>query len=143
MLRSLYPDPNDAVNVGTISGVLAPANPFALATLPPPTAGMNVTGIFGGHVAAVDADSGSVIAGAISGWSCSANGTMQFDGSFAIQRLPVGHNYVIYAEPLDGIFMEDNLSVALAGLCSTSGSGACTTPSVNTNFNGATLAAGP
>ncbi|HUO34651.1 MAG TPA: matrixin family metalloprotease [Candidatus Acidoferrum sp.] len=142
-LRSQYPDPNDAVDVGTIRGALVPANPFALATIPSPAAGMNVTGIFGGHVVAVDEDTGSVVAGTISGWSCSASGTMQFDGSFEIQRLPVGHDYVIYAEPLDGIFTPDDLSVALGGLCGASGDSACAMPAVNTNFNGAMLTSGP
>ena len=28
---------------------------------------------------------------------------LQFDGSFDIERLPVGHNYLIYAEPLVGL----------------------------------------
>lgn len=142
-LRSLYPDPDDAVNAGTIRGVLTPANPFALAMIPSPAAGINVTGIFGGHVVAVDADTGSVIAGTVSGWSCGTDGTMQFDGSFEIQRLPVEHNYIIYAEPLDGIFTADDLSVVLGGLCSSSGSGACTAPGVNTNFNGAMMPEGP
>jgi hypothetical protein len=33
-IRSLYPDSNDKVNAGTISGRVLPANPFALATIP-------------------------------------------------------------------------------------------------------------
>lgn len=142
-LRSLYPDPSDAVNVGTIGGVLLPANPFSLAMLPSPAAGENVTGIFGGHVVAVDADTGAVIAGTIGGWSCSAAGTTQFDGSFVIERLPVGHNYWIYAEPLDGIATASGFSTALGDLCSTNGVTSCTTPNVNTNFNGRAMPAGP
>lgn len=142
-LRSVYPDPNDVVNVGTISGALVPANPFALATIPSPAAGESVTGIFGAHVVAVDADSGAVVAGTIGGWGCGANGTTEFDGSFAIERLPVQHNYVLYAEPVDGIAMAGDFSVALGDLCAASGTGACTTPGVNTNFNGRTMPAGP
>ena len=35
-IRSLYPDPTDSVNIGTISGRILPANPFALANIPSP-----------------------------------------------------------------------------------------------------------
>jgi len=142
-LRSVYPDPGDAVNVGTISGTLVPANPFALAVIPPPAAGTNVTGIFGAHVVAMDADSGAVVAGTIGGWSCGANGAVQFDGTFSITRLPVGHNYAIYAEPLDGIAQPGAFSVAAGDLCSGSGNGACQTPAANTNFNGRAMPSGP
>ncbi|HTV59593.1 MAG TPA: matrixin family metalloprotease [Verrucomicrobiae bacterium] len=142
-LRSVYPDPNDAVNIGTIAGVLLPANAFSLATIPSPAAGESVTGIFGGHVVAVDAGTGAVIAGTLGGWSCSAAGTTQFDGSFVIERLPVGHNYWIYAEPLDGIATSGGFSTALGDLCSTNGITSCTTPGVNTNFNGRAMPAGP
>lgn len=142
-LRSVYPDPNDAVNAGTISGALVPANPFALAMIPQPGAGESMTGIFGAHVVAVDADTGAVVAGTIGGWSCGASGSEQFDGSFAISRLPVQHNYVLYAEPVDGIATGGDFSVALEDLCAASGTGACTTPAVNTNFNGRMMPAGP
>lgn len=142
-LRSVYPDPNDTVNVGTISGVLVPANPFALAMIPSPAAGASVTGIFGGQVVAVDADTGAVIAGTVGGWSCGAGGMAQFDGSFAIERLPVEHNYLLYAEPLDGIATGGDFSVALGDLCAARGTGACTTPAVNTSFNGRMMPGGP
>ncbi len=71
-IRSLYPDPADAVNIGTISGQILPANRFALANIPAPATGSFVTGTFGAHVVAIDADTGSVIAATLSGWSCSA-----------------------------------------------------------------------
>lgn len=71
-IRMLYPDPGDTTNVGSIRGRVLPANPFALATFPQPSPGRAVTGIFGAHVVAVDAATGSVIAGTIAGWSCSA-----------------------------------------------------------------------
>jgi hypothetical protein len=61
-IRSLYPDPSDSVNIGTISGQILPANNFALANIPAASTGSFVTGIFGAHVVAVDADTGSVIA---------------------------------------------------------------------------------
>lgn len=142
-VRSLYPDASDAVNVGTIGGRIIPANPFALAALPSPAPGQFVTGIFGSHVVAVDADTGSVIAGTLGGWSCSTANppTAQFDGSFLIQRLPVGRNYLIYAEPLIGIATAPNFGVALSDLC---GAGAaCRMPAVDTNFNVRTLPALP
>ena len=140
VLRSMYPDAADTVNIGTISGQVLPANPFALAALPSPAPGQSLTGIFGAHVVAVDADTGAVVAGVLAGWSCNAAGTpAQFDGSFSIQRLPVGRNYMIYAEPLTGIATPGNFSDVLGGLCATSGSGSCHVPQVNTNFNVTTL----
>jgi Matrixin len=143
-IRILYPDPNDAVNVGAIGGRVLPANAFALATIPPPSAGDYVTGIFGAHVVAVDADTGAVFAGTLGGWSCNSSvGALQFDGSFAIERLPVGHNYTIYAEPLVGLAAPADFSDALNDLCTSSASSPCTTPAVDTNFNPRVQPAGP
>ncbi|MGH9757710.1 MAG: matrixin family metalloprotease [Candidatus Acidiferrales bacterium] len=139
-VRSIYPDPADTVNIGTISGQVLPANPFALAGLPSPGPGQSLTGIFGAHVVAVDADTGAVVAGALAGWSCAAgDNSAQFDGAFQIERLPVGRNYLIYAEPLTGIASPGNFSDVLGGLCAASGSGSCQVPQVNTNFNVTTL----
>lgn len=135
-VRALYPDPNDSVNVASISGRLIPANPFALATIPQTSAGKFVTGIVGGQVVVVDADTGSVMAGTLSGWTCDpSNPPLQFDGSFNIERLPVGHTYMLYAEPLDGLAAPGDFGHALGALCPQSGSSACTLPPVNTNFN--------
>ena len=135
-IRMLYPDPGDTINVGSIRGRVLPANPFALATLPSPSQGRSVTGIFGAHVVAVDAGTGGVIAGALAGWSCDlANPPAQFDGSFDIERLPVGHNYIIYAEPLDGLVGAGDFSNALDDICSSSSATVCATPAVNANFN--------
>jgi hypothetical protein len=143
-IRMLYPDPNDTVNVGSIRGRVLPANPFALATIPAPSPGRSVTGIFGAHVVAVDGGTGAVIAGALAGWSCNAsNPPAQFDGSFDIERLPAGHNYLIYAEPLDGLAGPGDFSNALDDLCSSSTTAICTTPAVNTNFNPRILPAPP
>lgn len=142
-IRLLYPDPADAVNVGTIRGRMLPANSFALATIPAPASGESVTGIFGAHVVAVDSDSGAVIAGTIGGWSCSgSSGMVQFDGSFGIERLPVGHNYAIYAEPLVGLAGPGDFGEALGDLCGGSAS-QCATPTVNTSFNPRVQPAGP
>lgn len=135
-IRVLYPDSNDTVNVGAICGRVLPANPFALAAIPAPSSGGSVTGIFGAHVVAVDTDTGAVIAGTLGGWSCdSSSAVLQFDGSFDIERLPVGHNYLIYAEPLVGLATPGDFSDALNDLCASSGAGACTTPAADTNFN--------
>lgn len=143
-IRSLYPDPNDAINVGSIRGQILPANPFALATIPAPFTGRAVTGIFGAHIVAVDADTGSVAAGTLGGWTCGvASANLQFDGSFAIERLPVGHNYTLYAEPLDGLITGSNLSDVMSDLCASGATPACTTPSVNANFNPRFLSAVP
>jgi hypothetical protein len=143
-IRLLYPDPNDAVNVGAIRGRVLPANPFALAEIPAPSPGAVVTGIFGAHVVALDADTGAVIAGTLGGWSCDVlNSSLQFDGSFDIERLPVGHNYTIYAEPLVGLATPGDFSDALIDLCSSSAASECTTPAADTNFNPRTRPAAP
>jgi hypothetical protein len=135
-IRLLYPDPNDTVNVGAISGRVLPANPFALAAIPAPYSAGSVTGIFGAHVVAVDADTGALIAGTLGGWSCNpSTSVLQFDGSFNIERLPVGHNYMIYAEPLVGLATPGDFSDALNDLCASSSASTCTTPAVDTNFN--------
>jgi len=135
-VRALYPDPNDSLDAGAIRGRILPANPFALAAIPPTSAGRFVTGIVGASVVAVDADTGSVIAGTLSGWTCNAsNPPLQFDGSFDIERLPLGHNYVLYAEPLDGLVAPSDFANALDTLCPQTGPSACILPPVNTNFN--------
>lgn len=134
-IRLLYPDPSDTVNVGSIRGQVLPANPFKLANLPAASAasGSFVTGIFGAHMVAVDTASGAVIAGTVGGWSCDqVTGAVQFDGSFDIERLPVGRSYIVYAEPVIGVVTPADFSEALGDLCS---SGACTTPAVDTDFN--------
>jgi hypothetical protein len=103
-----------------------------------------VTGIFGAHVVAVDAATGSVIAGTLAGWSCTAsNPPAQFDGSFDLERLPVAHSYIIYAEPLDGLAAPGDFGIALNDICASSATTVCTTPAVNTNFNPSILTAPP
>lgn len=143
-IRLLYPDLNDAVDIGAIRGRVLPANSFALAAIPGPTPGTSVTGIFGAHVVAVDSDTGAVIAGTLGGWSCdSSSSVVQFDGSFDIERLPVGHNYIIYVEPLVGLATPGDFSMALNDLCASSSATPCTTPAVDTNFNPRILPASP
>jgi hypothetical protein len=135
-LRVLYPSATDTVNIGSIRGRVLPANVLSLpASLP------GVSGVFGAHVVAVDADSGAVIAGTIGGWSCSDPGPVQFDGSHEIDRLPVGHNYTVYAEPLDGVVAPEQIAPAMVSLCrnATTDAGwpplqACMVPKANTSF---------
>ena len=135
-VRALYPDPNDAINVGEIRGRVLPANLFALAMYSATSTGSFVTGVAGAHVVAVDADTGSVIAGTLAGWTCdSSNPPSKFDGTFDIQRLPVGHNYMIYAEPLDGLVVPGDFGVALDDICPAGGTPPCITPGVNASFN--------
>jgi matrixin len=140
-LRVLYPDPADTVNVGSISGQILPANPLSLPASPP-----GVTGIFGAHVVAVDAASGAVIGATLGGWSCAAPGPAQFDGTYEIGHLPVGHGYEVYAEPLDNTVYPSLVSPATASLCRnpTTDAGwpplqACVVPAVNTSFTTRTL----
>jgi hypothetical protein len=143
-IRMLYPDPNDSVDIGAIRGHLLPANPFALATLAEPSSGASVTGIFGGHVVAVDSDTGAVIAGTFAGWSCDpSNLPLQFDGAFDFERLPVGHDYMIYAEPLVGLAAPGDFGIAFNDLCSSGATSECTVPAVDTNFNPRILPATP
>jgi hypothetical protein len=134
-IRALYPDPNDTVNVGSLRGQVTPANPFALAMQPVPATGSFVTGIVGAHVVAVDTSTGAVIAGALSGWSCSsAIGSVRWDGSFDIERLRVDRSYSIYAESLIGIAQPGDFSSIFADPCDSTPQ-ACTPPAANTNFN--------
>ena len=109
-----------------------PANALSLPAAPP-----GVTGIFGSHVVAVDATSGAVIGG----WSCAALGPAQFDGSYEIDRLSVGHSYTVYAEPLNGVVDPSQISNATATLCRNSTTDAgwpplqgCIVPEVNVTF---------
>jgi len=143
-IRVLYPDPNDAVNIGEIRGQVLPANSFALALLPSPSPGSFVTGVFGAQVVAVDSGTGAVIAGALSGWSCNAsNPPLQFDGSYDLARLPVGHAYELYAEPLSGLAGPGDFGVAFDDLCATNAAPPCNTPAANTEFNAQIKPASP
>jgi Matrixin len=135
-LRALYPDPNDTTYVGSIQGRIVPANPLSLPVTP-----SGVTGIFGAHVVAVDGSSGAVIAGTLGGWSCQAPGPVQFDGTYVLEHLPVGHSYYVYAEPLDGVVSPADVSPALDTLCRNRitdpgwpSSQACVVPAVDQQF---------
>ncbi len=135
-LRVLYHDPLDTTYLGSIQGHILPANPISLPLAPP-----GVTGIFGAHVVAVDATTGSVIAGSLGGWSCTAPGPVQFDGNYQIDRLPINRSYKIYAEPLDGAVAPSDVTNALVTLCrnATTDPGwpplqGCVVPDVDTMF---------
>jgi hypothetical protein len=135
-LRVLYPASADAAHAGSISGRILPANPLSLTAAPP-----GVSGVFGAHVVAVDADSGSVVAATVGGWSCTGDGPAQFDGSYEIDRLPVGRRYTVYAEPLDGVVVPAQISPAIVSLCRNSTTDAgwpplqgCVVPAVDTGF---------
>lgn len=133
-LRSQYPDPADAVDVGYITGRVAPANPFALADFPATSTGQFVTGMFGSQVVAVDAATGSVFAATLGGWTCDpSTSIVQFDGSYVLGPLPVGHSYVVYAEPFVGLVEGGDIAGAFANVCGSDAS-TCTLPAVNTNF---------
>ena len=134
-LRSLYPDPADTTDVGFISGRILPANPFALADFPATSPGEYVTGIFGAQVVAVDAATGSVVSATLGGWTCdAANPPPRFDGSYTLGPLPIGHSYIVYAEPFVGLVQPADMAGAAAGVCGTGASPSCTVPAINTNF---------
>jgi Matrixin len=135
-LRVLYPASADALHAGAISGRILPANPFSLPAAPP-----GVSGVFGAHVVAVDAESGAVAAATVGGWSCTGDGPAQFDGSYEIDRLPVGRSYTVYAEPLDGVVVPAQISPAIVSLCRNSTTDAgwpplqgCVVPDVDSSF---------
>jgi hypothetical protein len=113
-LRVLYPDPNDSLHIGAISGHVLPANPLAL-----PISPAGVTGIFPAQVVALDNATGTVAAAVLAGWSCGDPGPAQFDGTFSLQRLKVGtsQSYEIYAEPLDGPVVLGNVVNNMSSLC--------------------------
>jgi len=111
-LRVLYPDPTDASHQGSISGRISPANPLAL-----PASPVGVTGVFGAQVVAVDAASGAAAGAAIGGWSCAAPGPAQFDGTYQIDGLAVGHSYTVYAEALNGVVDPSQFDNAIVSLC--------------------------
>jgi hypothetical protein len=140
-LRVLYHDPADTQFIGSIQGHIVPANLISLPTAPP-----GVTGVFGAHVVAIDASSGSVMAGTIGGWSCVAPGPVQFDGNYEIDGLSVGRSYKLYAEPLDGAVSPSEVTNALVTLCRNSTTDAgwppaqgCVVPPVATEFAVRTL----
>jgi hypothetical protein len=111
-LHVLYSSLSDPVHIGSVAGRIILANPLSLPASPP-----GVTGIFGAQVVAVDSASGAVIAGTIGGWSCTTPGLVQFDGGYKIEKLSVGHNYAVYAEPLDGAVDPSQLLPAIQNLC--------------------------
>jgi hypothetical protein len=117
-VRMLYADQSDAVHIGAIRGRVLPANPFALARIPAPSTGRSVTGIFGAQVVALDADTGALIAGTLGGWSCdTANPPAKFDGTYELDALAAGHNFKIYAEPIEGVVGPGDFALPLAELC--------------------------
>jgi len=135
-LRVLYHDLADTQFIGSIQGRIVPANPLSIPASPP-----GVTGVFGTHVVAVDAASGSVIAGTLGGWSCQAPGPAQFDGTYEIGALAVNHTYKTYSEPLNGAVGPSEVSNALVSLCrnSTTDPGwpalqSCVVPQPNLEF---------
>jgi hypothetical protein len=135
-LRVLYPDPNDTLRVGSIRGQILNANPLSLPVTP-----ARVTGVFGSQVVAVDSVTGAVIGAVIGGWSCSSPGPAQFDGTYVIERLPTGHSYLVYAEPLNGAVDPSQISDSTATLCRNPttdpgwpSSQACVAPIVDTSF---------
>ena len=136
-LRVLYPDASDTTHVGTISGRILPANPLSLVGL------VGVTGIFAAQVVAIDNTTGAVVASAQAGWSCGTAGPPVFNGSYVIQKLPLGtsQSYQIYVEPFTGPEDSSDAAGALTRLCRNGFTDAnwpaqfsCTVPSVTTNF---------
>jgi len=66
----------------------------------------------------------------------------QFDGSYALERLPVGRNYNLYAEPLVGIALPSDFDEP-ADLCSQDVTPSCTAPAATQTSTWRTLPASP
>jgi hypothetical protein len=135
-LRVLYSNPVDTLHQGTIRGRILPANALALPASPP-----GVSGVFGTHVVAVDNASGAIAGATIGGWSCTAPGPAQFDGTYEIDGLAVGHSYTVYAEALNGAVDPSQISNAIVSLCRNATTDAgwpplqgCVVPAVETSF---------
>jgi hypothetical protein len=135
-LRVLYGDPADTLHQGSIRGRILPANPLALPASPP-----GVSGVFGTHVVAVDKASGAIAGATIGGWSCTAPSPAQFDGTYEIDGLALGHSYTIYAEALNGAVDPSQISNAIVSLCRNATTDAgwpplqgCVVPAVETSF---------
>ena len=133
-MRVNYPD---GAVYGSIAGRIAPVNPLSLSSLPATAPGMSVTGYYGAHVLAVDKDSGAVVAGALGGWSCDpGTGQTNFDGSYSIGGLPLGHGYFVYVEPLAGpvgpFMLEGPLGIEP---CRAGSTNACTPPAADLLFS--------
>jgi hypothetical protein len=140
-LRVLYPDASNPTYVGSIEGRVVPANPLSLPASPP-----GATGIVGAQVVAVDSASGAAIAGTIGGWSCADPGPAQFDGGYKIEKLAVGHSYIVYAEPLDGAVDPSQIAPAMPNICRNTSTDAgwppqfsCVVPAPDTQFTVRTL----
>ena len=99
----LYPEPDFSRSTGKIAGSVL----------------LEGEGVFGAHVVALD-EEGRAVTSALSGE----------DGSFRISGLPPG-SYSLYAEPLDGPVMEDNILKPRDS------------PSFNTRFTTTFLGQGP
>lgn len=136
-MRVLYPDATDQSHIGKISGLILPVNPLSLVDQP------GATGIFAGQVVAVDATTGTVIAGARAGWSCSGVGPALFDGSYTIAGLAVSNSqsYQIYVEPFTGVEDSSDVATTTLSLCRNANTdanwpanAACIVPTVTTNF---------
>ena len=132
-LRVLFPN---GTTFGVIRGRILPANPLSLAHLPATSPGQSVTGYYGTHVVAVDADTGQVTAGTLGGYSCDASLQISiFDGSYEIGGLPLGHRYKVYVEPLDGTVPPAEIAEPLnTEPCRAGTPNNCFTPGLNTNF---------
>lgn len=111
-LRVLYPDPTDTLHQGSILGRIILANPLTLPAYPP-----GITGVFGAQVVAVDNSTGDVIGATLGSWSCIAPGPAQFDGTYQIERLPVGSSCTVYGKALNGAATPAQFNNALTSLC--------------------------
>jgi hypothetical protein len=133
-LRVLYPG---STATGVIRGRILPANPLSLANLPETAPGMHVTGYYGTHVVALDADTGQAVAGTLGGYSCDpAKQISNFDGSYEIGVLPLGHRYKVYVEPLAGPVGPTMLAGPLVVQpCRLGSRNPCNVPAVDTNFS--------
>ena len=89
----------------------------------------------------MDAASGAVVGATLSGWSCTARGPAQFDGTYEIAGLSVGRSYTAYAEALNGAVDPSQFDNAIVSLCRNAVTDpgwpplqGCVVPAINTSF---------
>ena len=65
----------------------------------------------------MDVQSGTVVGATLGGWSCTGAGPSQFDGGYVLERMPIGHSYLVYAEPLNGAVDPSQIGNSVTSLC--------------------------
>lgn len=121
-----------------------PAILIVLAGIPSPSTGRSEAGIFRAQLVAVGANTGALIAGTLGGCTCNAaSPPANSDGTYELDRMPAGQNYIINAEPLEGIVNPSDFGQLLEKLCAAGPRTEFAASLVNLNFSVRVRRAGP